>query len=244
MMKIHKRSDRRTGHPYRNIFVAMLVVILAQALAPDLLGVFNVGDLAIAGLILAALVETVRERRNAVVALVLGLPAILTRLVAAFRPDSPGQNGAVLVLSALFIGFLIWNILSDVAGRGRPTVERIFGALCAYVFLGILFAMLYAHLEFRDPGGTAFAISNDAIIESVGGESGQLPLFTYFSFVTLTTLGYGDVTPISEAARTLAWLEALLGQLYLAVMVAALVALHMTEDKSGDRMGPSDDSSD
>jgi hypothetical protein len=234
-MKTTGGSSLLRGHPYRNIFVAMLAVILGQALAPHVLGVFSVGDLAIAGLIIAALVETVRERRNAVVALLLGLPAVASRIVAAFRPDSPVENGAVLALNTLFIGFLIWNILSDVARSRRPTTERIFGALCAYVFLGILFALLYAHLEFRDPAASAFSVSNDAVIESVGGESGLLPLFTYYSFVTLTTLGYGDITPVSEAARTLAWLEALLGQLYLAVMVAGLVAAHMKDGGDDDR---------
>jgi hypothetical protein len=166
---------------------------------------------------------------------VLGLPAIITRIMGSALPDSPALNSAVLVLNALFFGFLIWSILTDIMDDRRSTAERIFGALCAYVFLGILFALLYARLEFHDPNASAFLVSNDAVIESVGGESGLLPLFTYYSFVTLTTLGYGDVTPVSEAARTLAWLEALLGQLYLAVMVAGLVAAHMKDGGDDDR---------
>lgn len=223
------------GRPYRNIFVAMLVVIVVEALAPNLIGVLHVADLLVMGLIIAALVETTRERRHAVVALVLGLPAIIARLIASALPDSPGLNGAVLVLSAAFFGYLVWNILSDIMGESRPTSERVFGALCAYVFIGVMFALLYAHLEYRDPGAAAFTVSNTAIVESAQSESSLLPLFIYYSFVTLTTLGYGDITPVSDAARTLAWMEALLGQLYLAVMVAGFVADHISKGGGGGR---------
>jgi len=231
---ILQRFQRR---PYRNIFVSLLAVIVADALAPNLIGTLNVSDLMIAALIVAALVQTVRVRGHAVVALALGLPAIISRLVAAVRPDSTVQNNAVLVFSAVFFAYLIFNILRDISGEDRPTSERLFGALCAYIFIGMLFALLYARLEFHDTNLPAFSVSNDAIIESASSEAGLLPLFTYYSFVTLTTLGYGDITPVSEAARTLAWIEALIGQLYLAVMVAGAVALHMSEGRSrgGDR---------
>jgi hypothetical protein len=223
--KILGRFRRR---PYRNIFVALLAVIIADALAPNLIGAFNVSDLMIAALIVAALVHTVRERSHVMVALALGLPAIIARVVAAVRPDSALQNNAVLFLSTVFFAYLIYNILRDVVGEDRPTSERLFGALCAYVFIGMLFTLLYARLEFQDPNLPAFTVSNDAIIESASSEAGLLPLFTYYSFVTLTTLGYGDITPVSEAARTLAWIEALIGQLYLAVMVGGAVGLYMS----------------
>ena len=71
----------------------------------------------------------------------------------------------------------------------------------------------------------------------------QLPTFTYFSFVTMTTLGYGDITPVTENARTLAWLEALIGQLYLAVMVAGFVAVHISENMRKNRGDPPSDGS-
>jgi hypothetical protein len=231
---ILQRFQRR---PYRNIFVSLLAVMIADALVPNLIGTLNVSDLVIAALIVAALVQTIRARTHAVVAVALGLPAIIARLVAAIRPDSALQNNAVLVLSTLFFGYLIFNILRDISGEDRPTSERLFGALCAYIFIGMLFALLYARLEFHDPNASAFTVSNDAVIESASSEANLLPLFIYYSFVTLTTLGYGDITPVSEAARTLAWIEALIGQLYLAVMVAGAVALYISEGRSrgGDR---------
>jgi len=213
--------------PYRNIFFALLVVILVDALAPNAFARGKFSDLMVAAVLLAALVETVRSRHNTIWALVLGLPAVVVRVIAAFRPDTTAQNATVLGLSALFFAFLIWNLLHDLNTGGRSTSERIFGALC------------FSHLEYREPG--SFYIANDLLAEQASEESSQLNVFTYFSFVTMTTLGYGDVTPISEHARTLAWLEALLGQLYLAVMVAGFVAMHISESMRKNRGDPPSD---
>jgi hypothetical protein len=223
-------------HPYRNIFLGLIVVILIDALAPNSTtrGLFS--DLMLVAILVVALIETVRSRQNTVWALTFGVPAIAARLFAAFRPDTTVRNTAILTLSALFFLFLIWNLLHDLAQENRSTGERIAGALCAYIFIGIFFALIYAHMEYRQPG--TFAISNQGIGAAASEESSLLPVFTYYSFVTLTTLGYGDVAPIAEHARTLAWLEALLGQLYLAVMVAGFVAVHISERMQGGRGDP------
>ena len=225
--------------PYRNIFIALGVVILVDALAPNYTARGQFADLMLAVVLVAALVETVRARRNAIFALALGLPAIVLRIVSAFTADSGAMNMTLAAVTALFLGFLIWNLLHDLAKSDRPTSERIFGALCAYIFIGLLFAVIYAHMEFRQPG--TFATSQAIFAEDATNESNLFPLFTYFSFVTLTTLGYGDITPVAEHARTLAWFEALLGQLYLAVMVAGFVAVHISQSMRRDRGDPPPD---
>ncbi len=227
--------------PYRNIFFALIAVILIDALVPNAIARGPFSDLMVAAILIAALVETVRSQHNPIWALVLGLPAIAARVIAAFLPDTTAQNITVLGLTTLFFAFLIWNLLHDLNAGNRSTSERIFGALCAYVFIGLLFALIFAHLEYREPG--SFYISNDLLAERAANESAQLNIFTYYSFVTMTTLGYGDVTPIAENARTLAWLEALIGQLYLAVMVAGFVAVHISESMRKNRGDPPPDGS-
>lgn len=214
-------------HPYRNIFLGLVAVILIDALVPNYAARGLFSDLMLVAILIVALIETVRSRQNVIWALIFGVPAIAARFIAAFRPDTTAQNTTTLMLSAMFFLFLIWNLLHDLAEENRPTGERIFGALCAYIFIGIFFAAIYAHMEYRQPG--TFAISNQGIGAATSEESSLLPVFTYYSFVTLTTLGYGDIAPVAEHARTLAWLEALLGQLYLAVMVAGFVAVHISE---------------
>jgi hypothetical protein len=219
--------EKYRRNPYRNIFVALIAVFLVDALLPNESARGRFADLSLVVLLLAALVETVRVRNHARAALMIGVPAIGLRIVGAYLPDSEARNTAVLAVTFIFLVFLIWNLLRDLSRSDRATGERIFGALCAYMFIGLLFALVFAHMEYRDPG--AFAIS-DALLAEHGSEEANLyPVFTYYSFVTLTTLGYGDITPVAEHARTLAWLEALLGQLYLAVMVAGFVAAHITE---------------
>jgi hypothetical protein len=94
-------------------------------------------------------------------------------------------------------------------------------------------------MEFRQPG--SFATSQEVFEADARQESNLFPLFTYFSFVTLTTLGYGDITPVAEHARTLAWFEALVGQLYLAVMVAGFVADHVSQGMNRDQDDPPPD---
>jgi hypothetical protein len=217
--------------PYRNIFVALIGLVLFDALAPNYAARGLFADLALAAIFTIALLESVRSRRNAVWAMVFGVPAIIARVAAAFLPDSNAVNTLILFITAVFTFFLIWNVLHDLAKEDRPTSERIYGALCAYIFVGFLFALVYAHIEHRRPG--SFAVSDSLVGEASKEEAELLPVFTYYSFVTLTTLGYGDVTPVSEHARTLAWLEALLGQLYLAVMVAGFVAVHISERMKG-----------
>ena len=138
-----------------------------------------------------------------------------------------GRNSTVIALTAVFVGFLIWSLLHDLLTGDRPIGERVFGALCAYLFVGMLFALVFAHVEYLAPG--SFNLGNEALLQAASSEATLLPTFTYFSFVTLTTLGYGDITPVTEYARSLAWLEALIGQLYLAVMVATLVGLRVSE---------------
>jgi hypothetical protein len=94
------------------------------------------------------------------------------------------------------------------------------GAVCGYLLLGMAWGVLYAMLDTAWPG--SFEVGS-RLAEQVRADQSRVPLFTYYSFVTLTTVGYGDVTPLSTPARTCAWLEALTGQFYLAVLVAGLV---------------------
>lgn len=238
---IDKKSlfEAYSERPYRNIFIALTVVILLDALAPNEISRGRFADLAFSAVLVAALVETVRTRHNALAALILGLPAVVLRVISAFTPDTRVMNSTIIVVTALFLGFLIWNLLHDLGTGDRPTSERIFGALCAYIFIGLLFAVFYTHMEYRQPG--SFSFSQTTIAEHSTDESHLFPLFSYFSFVTLTTLGYGDISPVAEHARTLAWFEALLGQLYLAVMVAGFVAVHISEGMKQRRGDPPPD---
>src|SRR6185369_2423038 len=120
-----------------------------------------------------------------------------------------------------FLGAAIL-IVRSLFGRREVSFDSILGAVCGYIFLGLGWAVCYSVIESFHPG--SFALGPSIVRPS--GDLPMLPqLLIYYSFITLTTVGYGDIIPVAPAARSLAWMEAITGQFYLAVIVAALVTL-------------------
>ena len=124
-------------------------------------------------------------------------------------------------------GFLIVAIshaLKQVVFGTEMNVNRLVGAICVFLLLGIIWSFAYSMLELAVPGSFS------------GLDPGHDPRsdssWLYFSFVTLTTLGYGDITPESATARTFAFMQAVVGQFYIAVLVAGLVSAYIS-DKQG-----------
>jgi voltage-gated potassium channel Kch len=109
------------------------------------------------------------------------------------------------------------------------TSEVLFGALCSYLLIGLFFALLYSALELWAPGSLSLPVASSGPALS---DASQFSVITYFSFVTLTTLGYGDIGPLTPMARSMVTMEALLGQLFLAVLLARIVALHIMHEYS------------
>lgn len=224
-MSVLRRTLRKRDHFYRDLLIAIAVIVLGGSLIAEHVG-FALDNLLVAAILTIALVEVARSRRHIVVGAILGLPAIASRLVGQLTPHNPAVDAVVLGLTVAFFAFLIWLILHDLFSEDRSTIDRVHGAIAAYFFIGLLFALLYAYVALTEPG--SFAVSKSLFSADNGG---SLSLFTYFSFVTITTLGYGDITPVSQSARVLAWFEALVGQLYLAVMIGGLVATHISESQ-------------
>ncbi len=131
-----------------------------------------------------------------------------------------------LALTAVLVFFFLSCIIAvyDVLFGGVIDINRLVGAACIYLLSGSMWGIVYFLLSVISPGSFV----------GITGEtwSEQLNEFTYHSFVTLTTLGYGDITPVAPVARTLNYLEAVLGQLYLTVLVASLVGIHIANRRS------------
>jgi len=165
-----------------------------------------------------ALSERKQLFRTAVV-----LSAIST--IGACLPLAFPQHWAVLASHSsviLLAAFFCVSILAYVLHSGRVTSDKIFAAICVYLLLGFVWTYTYALLDDMQPG--SFADSTETGRTDDVAHVSQL---RYFSFATLTTLGYGDILPRSSTARTMAVLEAVMGQIYLAVLVARLVGLHI-----------------
>ena len=150
-------------------------------------------------------------------ALVIATAAV--RLAGHFTPSPwfiAADAVAVMLTGGVFGALLISRVLRD----GRINIHRIVAACGTFLLLGLVFAQAYKLLALFVPQG--FAIAGTPV-----DEAAMHFRFTYFSFVTLTSTGYGDITPIHPYTRSLATFEAITGQLYLAVLIARLVALEL-----------------
>lgn len=120
----------------------------------------------------------------------------------------------VPIMTACATGILVY-----VFRRGAVTLDSIFAAVSAYLLIALAFACVYLFLVMSIPESFRFPASTEGIADPRLDAS-----MMYFSFVTLATLGYGDILPYSESARMLAVIEAVVGQFYVAVIVAVLVS--------------------
>lgn len=130
------------------------------------------------------------------------------------------------ILSALFFTYAVIIIIEYLYRAKNITADVVIGGICVYFLLGLIWAFVFSILEYVQPG--SFHVPMGSGSDSHFAYYG-MSHFAYYSFVTLTTLGFGDITPVSDPARSLSLLEAIVGQLYLAVLVARLVGIHISQ---------------
>jgi hypothetical protein len=165
-------------------------------------------------------VAVVSGRRSVVAILIALAVAGFILDWAAHFAQRPGLWVADNLMRLAFVLMLAVIVTTQVFRPGNVTIHRVQGAICVYLLAGLAWAYAFDILMALDH--TAFHIS-----ENLNASRARTGLLRYFSFVTLTTLGYGDILPVSPIARSLATSEALFGQLYPAVMIARLVSLEI-----------------
>lgn len=126
----------------------------------------------------------------------------------------------VAAAEILFMLVVALSLLGQVFSPGEITLDRIFGAISVYFLMALAWGLGYVLLENLYPGSFAGRLL---------AEGGHVPDLVYFSYVTLTTLGYGDIVPATPVARSLSLLEATVGVLYMATLVARLVGLYRSQ---------------
>ena len=143
--------------------------------------------------------------------------------VASFYAKGPVVQSISFLSATLFYGFLTALLIRYIVRAEKVTADILFGSVSVYLLIGIVFAMVFRLIDALNPAAFAFPVE-----DQVAGVQGHAD-FTYFSFVTLTTLGYGDIQPLSGYARTFAFLEAITGTLYVAILISRLVSLYITD---------------
>jgi hypothetical protein len=177
-----------------------------------------------------------RERFIAFVALTVALAASWAHYMV---PTGESQVPLRLVYDgvlALFLSFAVAVILRDIFQQKAIRTDDVLGAVCGYLIAAGAWARLYGFTYALVPG--SFAVSTSLAVD-LSSWHGRAAMFDYFSLVTLTTMGYGDVTPVLAPATAFATLEAVFGQFYIAVVVAQLVGARLAQ--AVESRGPTQD---
>lgn len=214
-------------HPKRNKdkFLYFLVsIVLLILLIPSLEeGIFSATllNLLTTIVILTGVYAVSDTKKHIIIASLFGLPWVILKWSGLFISL---QMAGPISMSAgvLFLLYTTALMFSYVIKGSRVGIETLYGAISVYLLIGLTFTSIFALIELLEP--QSFNLLN------AGGHLYPFKVseLIYFSFTTLTTLGYGEITPVSAHARTLSVAEAVIGQLYLTILVARLVGLHIS----------------
>jgi len=165
---------------------------------------------------------------------------VLTLLAAAFRigailSDSVLPEAGTYLTALLVVATVATITIRELLTGRQVTHDKLSASICAYGFIAIFWAVAYSLLELQQPGSFQF-LSADAARHGMRFGFGESTEALYFSLVTITTLGYGDIVPVSDTARLMAATEAFLGQVYIAVLVARLVGLHIATSEGREKL--------
>jgi voltage-gated potassium channel len=168
------------------------------------------------------------SRGRALISGLLALPTLASLWLRQLVP-AVGLSKLALVLLTLFLLYTTVAVLLRVFGEETVTTDTLSAALCVYLLMGFIWGSLYGLIYLLTPSGFILPTWWTPAKEQGIATDVPLNLMVYFSFTTLTTVGYGDVLPVNGYARAAVVLEAVLGHFYLAVLVARLVGLHIAD---------------
>lgn len=209
------------------LFLSLILLFVLYPIAAELGQGAALLDILGSLVLLAAVYAIARQRRAKWAA---GIMAAIT--LAANWGGNIAHSRALDLLTcvayAAFFAFAAIIITRNILAEQQVSFDVILGGACVYMILGLLWANLFTFMAFVQPNSFGgHSIQAEFLREEARWFSADNADLIYFSFTTLSTLGYGDIMPTSHATRSLAALEAILGQLYLTVLVARLVGLHI-----------------
>ena len=220
-------------------FLAFLVLTTVALLTVSL---SQVGQLALALIFVLTLIfgafATIQRRSVVYCVIALATSTLTVNLIAGIAP-SHSLVTLVTILRLCCLSILVFVMLKRTLRPGRITVYRVIGGIAGYLLIGFTWTFAYQLLIQQAPDAIHF---EPGMVDRLFREPSHL---LYFSFITLTTVGYGDAYPVHPAARSLAVAEALVGQLYLAILIASLVGMALQarseegpDGRSGTRAPP------
>jgi len=221
-------GDEKTCIPFSRVclrerFLSLLIFIIAMLVLGPLFEEFVrlriLMDILWSAIFISAIYAVSQKKHHIILGVLLVLP-----MLGAIWSKYYVQNKTVIVIGSLcgaaFILFTIIQMLIFIYSHSEVTRDMIVGAAVVYLLMALMWTFIFTVLETLHPGSFNLPQGQDIAANRQ---------FLYYSFVTLTTLGYGDITPVTGLARSLCILEAVIGQLYLVVQVAWLVGVHVSQ---------------
>ena len=201
------------------LLIALVLLLVATPLLQDLPGGNLAESLLLSLVLLLGVLAVGVRRRTLAVGIILVVPALVARWVHHYSPALMPRE-AVVLAGAVFIVFVISHLLGFILRAPHVDAEVLCAGIATYFLLGLVWALAYVLVADLDPNAFAFTVgpASDHVLDRFNG--------LYFSFVTLSTVGFGDIVPISRMARMLAIMEATTGTFYITILIARLVALH------------------
>ena len=223
----------------RNRYTVLLIFTVAlMAVVPfiagDDLAIFSM-KLVLSVILLFGIYAGRRMPIDLILGGTLGIPVLVGRWIPQYSTDIRVFL-AIDILTAVFLLYITVMILNQVFTARRVTLDTIAGAGCAYLLVGLACAFVYRAMFVINPHSFVFASGSFAhIFEDHARSEPQLMNFAYYSFATLTTTGFGDVTPAMGNSRAISVLEAVVGQFFIAILIARLVSLEIVHSASRDQ---------
>lgn len=204
------------------LLLTLLLLIVIYPILQDYVPTRSVFIVLRSALFVIAFYIVLKDKRYRTGAAMVGVPAAIGiwSEYLHLQPPHVVFSAAMHVLAGLFLLFLVTVILRAVYQDDDVTPDSIFGTLCGYLLVALTFGHFFTALEVLEPG--SFVV-NEQTLQAFNEQKNDYYLLTYFSLVTITTVGYGDIMPGTAATRGLATVEAITGQFYIAVLVAELI---------------------
>lgn len=209
-------------------FLLGLVLLFAAApFAEQIRGGETLESSALTLVLISAVFAVGRRRRVLWMAIFIVTPTVAGKWLHYFWPDSVSPVW-FLPCVLIFIVFILFQLLRFILIAPRVNGDILCAGIASYLLLGLLWAFAYMLVAQLMPGAFFF----DGRIE----DKQEMTSFTsvYFSFITLTTVGYGDITPVASVARMLAAMEAMTGTLFVAILISRLVSMYSKHPPAGE----------
>jgi hypothetical protein len=202
-------------------------VTVLERLSPAFTGMTLLAPLSLIVIGASALTLWQRARHHALNMCATGI--VIASLMLGSVLSHHAFLAAQLILQIIFLGRVVHVVVQSVFKAREVTTDVLCGAICVYLLTGVLAGLVFVLIEFLAPGSFRVMTVADPATRSQDVLLRDPGLLMYFSFVTLTTVGYGDMVPSSGVARSAAVTVAVLGQILLVVQIARLVGMHVAQ---------------